>query len=141
MEVNRDTMTSVANELRANNSPSYITDVLFNIACEKQGDAVIESIRTPGEIESLRKKGDFILFAVDADKETRYKRITERKSETDSISFETFVANEEREMNSEDPNKQNLGKCIEMADYVFTNNSSIEELNSRVEKVLRNVTL
>ena len=29
MEVNRDTMTSVANDLRANNSPSFIIDELY----------------------------------------------------------------------------------------------------------------
>ncbi|MEA3504232.1 MAG: AAA family ATPase [Bacteroidota bacterium] len=136
LEVNRDTMTSTANELRANNSPSYITDALFSIACKKGQSAVIESIRTPGEIESLKEKGKFVLFAVDADKQTRYKRITARKSETDNISFETFIANEEREMNSNDPNKQNLRKCIKMADYIFNNDSTIKELNTKVEETL-----
>ena len=112
MEVNRDTLTAVANELRANNSPSYIAEQLYDRAYNNGKDAVIESIRTPGEIKALRAKGNFNLFAVDADRKVRYARITERKSETDSVSFETFVANEEREMNNADPNKQNLGECI-----------------------------
>lgn len=136
MPVNRDTMTSLANELRAENSPSYITDALHERATSAGKSAVIESIRTPGEIDSLRKKGGFLLFAVDAKPETRYQRIVARKSETDSISWETFLDNEKREMNSADPNKQNLRKCIEMADYVFNNDGSIEELYSEVEKVL-----
>lgn len=136
MPVNRDTMTSLANKLRAQNSPSFITDALHERATASGKSAVIESIRTPGEIDSLRNKGDFLLFAVDAKPETRYQRIVARKSETDSISWETFLENEKREMNSEDPNKQNLRKCIDMADYVFNNDGSIEELCSEVEKVL-----
>ena len=136
MPVNRDTMTSLANTLRAQNSPSYITDALHERAISTGKSAVIESIRTPGEIDSLRNKGDFLLFAVDAKPETRYQRIIERKSETDSISWETFLANEKREMNSTDPNKQNLRKCIEMADYVFNNDESIDDLYAEVERVL-----
>jgi len=58
-------MLIVANDLRKNNSPSFITDQLFKEALEINGNAVIESIRTPGEIDSLRKKGKFYLFAVD----------------------------------------------------------------------------
>ena len=139
LEVNRDTLTSVANDLRANNSPSYIAEQLYDRAYNNGKDAVIESIRTPGEIAALRSKGNFHLFAVDADRKVRYARITERKSETDSVSYETFVANEEREMNNADPNKQNLGECIHQADYVFQNNGSIEELHKRVEEVLQDI--
>ena len=86
LEVNRDTLTSVANDLRASNSPSYIAEQLYDLAYNNGKDAVIESIRTPGEIAALRSKGNFHLFAVDADRKVRYERITERKSETDSVS-------------------------------------------------------
>lgn len=139
MEVNRDTLTEVANDLRAEHTSSYITDQLFQKAFSTGEDAVIESIRTLGEIKSLRAKGHFYLFAVDADQKLRYERIMERKSETDSVSFETFIDNENREMNSDDPNKQNLAACIQEADYVFKNNGSIDDLYKQVEKVLQDI--
>lgn len=135
--VNRDSMVLVANDLRATHSPSYIVDRLYNQALINGKDCVIESIRTPGEIDSLRKKGNFYLFAVDADAEVRYQRIKERQSETDKIDFETFKENESREMTSSDPNHQNLRKCIEMADFVFDNNGSIGDLEEAVVKVLQ----
>jgi|LZCG01.1.fsa_nt_gb dephospho-CoA kinase len=138
-KVNRDTMTSLANELRAAHSPSYITDKLYEKALQSKHDAVIESIRTPGEVLSLRDKSAFTLFAVDAMPEIRFKRILARKSETDAVSWETFCHNEKREMDSEDPNKQNLKKCIEMSDYLFQNNGSIEDLYLEVEKVLAKI--
>ena len=135
-EVNRDTLTAMGNELRATHCPSYITDQLFERAKANGKNAVIESVRTPGEIASLRQKGEFYLFAVDADRKIRYDRIYLRGSETDHVSFETFVANEEREMTATDPNKQNLGECIRQADFVFMNDGTIPELNQQVEKVL-----
>src|SRR3989344_3951257 len=55
------------------------------------GNVVIESIRTIGEAEVLRKEGGFI-FAVDADPHTRYERAVRRGSETDKVDFETFIA-------------------------------------------------
>ena len=139
MTVNRDSMTLVANELRAANSPSFITDQLFEMAKTTGGNCVIESIRTPGEIDSLHKKGRFYLFAVDAKTELRYNRIRQRASETDHIDFETFIANEKREMTTNDPNNQNLKKCIEMADFIFENNGTPTDLLEKVEKVLSKI--
>jgi dephospho-CoA kinase len=133
---NRDSMVVVANDLRAKHSPSYITDALYDQAVKEGKDAVIESIRTPGEVISLRKKANFFLFAVDADPKIRYERIKSRNSETDHIDFKTFIENENREMTSDDPNKQNLKKCIEMADFVIDNSGTIEELNEKVEEIL-----
>jgi dephospho-CoA kinase len=139
MTINRDSMTIVANDLRANHSPSYITDQLYLKAISKNKNCIIESIRTPGEIISLKQKSSFYLFAVDADPKVRYERITLRKSDTDSIDFETFLANEAREMNTSDPNKQNLSKCIEMADFVFNNDGDIESLNNQVKEILTQI--
>ncbi len=136
MPVNRDSMVIVANELRAFHGPSYVTDQLYYKAKQSGKNCVIESIRTPGEIDSLREKDNFVLFAIDASPEKRYERIVLRNSETDNISFSTFVENEAREMNATDPNKQNLRKCIELADYTFNNDSSIEVLYSQLEKIL-----
>lgn len=139
LAVNRDSMTTVANDLRYMHSPSYVTDCLYERAMKQGNPCVIESIRTVGEIKSLRKKGSFYLFAVDAPAQLRYARIRERQSETDAVSFETFMSNELREMNSSDPNKQNLAGCIREADFVFENNSDITSLFEQVEKALQTI--
>lgn len=136
---NRDSMYNLANELRAKHGPSYVSDQLYLMALEFGKDCVIESIRTPGEIESLRGKGHFFLLATDADPAVRYRRILLRQSETDLVSWETFSANEKREMSTTDPNKQNLRKCIEMADFVLLNNSTKKDLIRQVDQVLDQV--
>ncbi|MDR2980384.1 MAG: AAA family ATPase [Bacteroidales bacterium] len=136
LEVNRDSMVLVANELRAKHSSSFIVDELFEEAQLAQHNAIIESIRTPGEIHSLRKKGDFSLLAVDAKSEIRYERIVSRNSETDHVSFETFLANEQREMATTDPNKQNLSECILQADCILRNDEDFQYLYDQVDKIM-----
>jgi dephospho-CoA kinase len=136
LPVNRDSMVLVANKLRADHSPSYIIDQLYEQALLTGKNCIIESIRTPGEVQSLVEKGNFVLFAVDADPMLRYDRIVMRNSETDQISYATFVENEEREMQSNDPAKQNIGKCIEAADHIFYNNSTVLELYNQLETEL-----
>jgi len=139
MVVNRDSMVLVANDLRKNNSPSYIIDRLYEKALSLGQNSVIESIRTPGEVYSLRKKGRFYLIAIDAEPKIRYERIRLRHSETDHISYQTFLQDEQREMNSTDPNAQNIGRCMELADYKLWNNGTMEQLNHQIEEILKEI--
>ena len=39
-------------------------------------------------------------------------------------------------MTSEDPNKQNLSKCIDMADHRFENNGTMDHLLGEVKEVM-----
>jgi hypothetical protein len=41
-------------------------------------------------------------------------------------------------MNSSDPNKQNIAACMQLADYTFTNDGSLEELYKEIDVVLEN---
>lgn len=138
-EVNRDTMVALANALRGKHGADYIARALYEKAAKNNTNCIIESLRTVGEINALREKENFYLLAVDADAKLRYQRINLRKSETDNISFEEFVANEKREMQNDDPNKQNLKNCIEMADYQIDNNGSINALHQKVEEIISDI--
>ena len=140
MPINRDTMVLVANDLRSKNGSGFIAEELYKSASDSKKDSIIESIRAVGEIETLKAKGVFYLFAVDALQKTRYERITGRASATDFISFEKFQEDEDREMLSNDPNKQNLSDCIEKADFVFNNNDTKEELQKQVDIVMNKIT-
>jgi dephospho-CoA kinase len=139
LPVNRDTMTEVSNDLRKSNSPAYIIEQLYNIAELEGHNAVIESIRTSGEVEFLKSKGDFHLLSVDAPSKIRYERISTRGSETDNVSFEKFLADEEREMKSVDPNKQNIGWCVDHADYKLMNDGTVEDLQKDVDIILKKI--
>lgn len=141
LPLNRDSMVKVANELRAKHSPSYIVEALYERAVAGGADCIIESIRTEGEIIALSGKGDFQLIAVDAPAKVRYTRVLARNSSTDNVSFETFVDNENREMHSDDPNKQNLSACIQRADFEIDNAGTFDQLYAQVEQVLSKIEL
>ena len=134
---NRDSMVLVGNDLRSKFGSGYVAEELFKRALEFGQNAVIESLRTVGEIESLRSKGNFVLLAIDADPKLRYERVSERGTTTDNVTFERFLSDEKREMESTDPNKQNLRKCIEMADFIIKNNGTLEDLNKKIEETLK----
>lgn len=139
LKVDRETMRIVGNDLRQKFGSSYLAETLYNKASKIRKNCVIESLRTVGEINCLRNKPSFYLFAVDADPKLRYERIRERGSEKDNISFQAFIEGEEKELQSDDPKKQNLKKCISLADYKFTNNNSVPELFGQVEDVLKKI--
>jgi dephospho-CoA kinase len=135
LPVNRDTITETANDLRAKHGPAYVVETLIERAKDAGEDIIIESIRTLGESDMLKRAGGIIL-AVDADRRLRYDRVALRGSETDQIDFDTFVAQEERELRSDDPNKQNILGVVSIADYCIKNDGTREELHAQVEEVL-----
>jgi len=137
LPLNRNNQVILANQLRQLNSPSYIVKQLYEKA-KQEKNSVIESIRTPGEAESIKKKGG-ILLAVDAEPKTRYSRIISRQSEKDNVSFDEFIENEKREMYSIDPHHQNLSKCIQIADFILENNKDLGNLKKQVEGIFEKI--
>jgi dephospho-CoA kinase len=136
LPVNRDTLTEVGNDLRKTYGPAYINDQLLARAAREGGDVVIEALRAVGEVENMKKHGA-IIWAVDADIKTRYERATKRKSEKDSVSFEKFVADEERESHNGEQWNMNLPKCRDKADVLLRNDGTPEELFVQVEEALK----
>jgi len=131
-------MATVANGLRAEHSPSYIVEQLLTQAKKQPRNTIIESIRTPGEVAALRTLGGstFCLLSVDADAKLRYSRVVERKSATDQVSFEKFLADEQREMNNKEPHQQNLTEVIRQADYKLTNDSDLDSFHAQIAAVV-----
>lgn len=135
--VNRNVMGDVANELRRDHSPSYIVETLFSQAAKTSEPLiVIESVRVPAEIHALRNKAwssNFRLLSVDADSKLRYERISRRNSETDHVTYDEFMVQEQLEMHNVDKFKQNLHVCAEESDFAITNNGSLLSLHQSID--------
>lgn len=132
----RDSLVQVANNLRHVHGPSYMAEMLFNEALKNGKDAIIESFRTPREVNYLRKNPEFFLLAIDADIRIRYERIKKRNLETDHVTFEKFKEDNEREMTSVDPYAQNIRACVELADAHIYNEECLESLYASVDQAL-----
>ena len=129
----RDSLREVANAMRLKHGPAAVIEALFAKARAVGKDAIIESVRTEGEVLALRESGfPFTLLAVDADQRLRYDRVTTRGSSTDSVSFEKFRAQEATEMASAQAHEQNLARCMALADATLLNNGTQTEFRACV---------
>lgn len=135
LPVNRDSMIEVANDLRKNNSPTYIFEQLVKRAKENGGDAVVESVRAVAEAKYIKEQGGFVL-GVDADPQLRYERIVKRGNETDHVTFEEWHAQEVKESNPDDPTKQDIFGALRESNEVIQNDSTLEELHAKIDVVL-----
>jgi dephospho-CoA kinase len=136
LEISRANMRIVGNELRKKHGSGYLVNAyLEKKETEGISRVVIESIRSIGEAEALKLSGG-ILLAVDAGRQLRYARVVERGSESDNISFEGFVRQEEIEKNDPNPHGMQKAAVIKMADFLIQNNGTLEELHARVDEVL-----
>tara|TARA_Y100000741_G_scaffold313539_1_gene258543 strand:- start:515 stop:856 length:342 start_codon:yes stop_codon:yes gene_type:complete len=98
-------------------------------------NAVIDSIRTPGEVEALQQRDDFILIEVRAGMDARWQRAQTRARTGDIVDRETFFANEEKEAVAKDESGQALNATAALADLVLVNDGSLEDLHSDLEEL------
>jgi dephospho-CoA kinase len=132
LPVNRDSMIIVANDLRQQYGPSHIVEELYKRASSQGGDAVIEALRAVAEVEKIKALGGNVI-GVDAEQKTRFDRSQKRGSVKDGVTFEVWLAQEQKESNPNDPTKQDIFGALKKADMVLLNNGTQEELFEQVD--------
>jgi dCMP deaminase len=139
LEINRDNLISIGNEMRAKEGPGVLARMTA-MKIKNMPQAVIDSIRNPAEIEELRKSlKSFVLIGVTADVKTRYERAKSRAREGEGfISLDEFTAKEARE-NSTDPNAQQLNVCFEYTDMKIDNSGPVENLYAALDGILKDL--
>lgn len=139
LEVHRPHMKLVGNDMRARHGGAVMVKTAAETAAAAGvSDFIIESIRTVDEVELLHKHRG-LLLAVDADQQIRYKRIYNRGSETDQITFEQFVDQELDESQSQNTAEQNKLAVMSQADHTIMNDGTIAELHVKVEQWLNSL--
>ncbi|MBN2459457.1 AAA family ATPase [Candidatus Woesearchaeota archaeon] len=135
LEITRDRLRETGNELRAKFGNSVLADRVME-KLEEGKNYVIDSIRHPAEIESLKKRKDFSMIFIDASIETRFERVIERQRESDPMTLKDFKKEEELELKGKDSANQQLLECKELADFVIENETSIDELYRKIDSLL-----
>jgi dephospho-CoA kinase len=134
VEESRESLIEGGRELRRRGGAGILAEMLLD---ELSGDdAVIDSIRTPGEVEALRVRDDFVLIEILAVIDSRWQRSQERARPGDPSDRATFISQEKSEEVALDAAGQALVATAEMADLVLYNNGSIEELYSDLEELI-----
>ena len=132
-EINRENLTQGGRTLRSEGGPGILAEMLIERLDGK--NAVIDSIRTPGEVEALREREDFILIEVRAGMDARWERAQSRARTGDISDKETFFANEEKEAVAKDESGQALNATAALADLILVNDGTLEELYSDLEEL------
>ena len=136
MDINRDNLIAGGRELRATHGPGILAEMLRD-SHHDAPNLVIDSIRTPAEVEALRQRPDFRLIEIRASREVRWTRLQSRGRDGDPLDLETFVAQEEAELVAADDSGQALEATAELADIVIINDDDAETLRDALELLLR----
>ncbi|MEM7818659.1 MAG: AAA family ATPase [Candidatus Aenigmatarchaeota archaeon] len=138
----RKNLQDLGNELRK----KYGTHILAMLAVEYlQRDKeliIIDGIRNPGEVDFLRKKfgNKFVLIGVDANPEIRFERIKKRGNDSDPKTWEEFLEIDKRDQGENEPEYgQKTKECLEKADFLIINDSTLEDLEKKVNEIAEKI--
>jgi len=133
IEESRENLIEGGRELRRIGGAGILAEMLLERLAGEE--AVIDSIRTPGEVETLREREDFILIEVRAGMEARWQRAQSRARSGDVLDRETFFTQEESETVAKEESGQALDATAALADLILVNDASLEELHSDLEEL------
>lgn len=138
--IERKNLQDLGNALRREEGTGALAK-RFILKMDRNKDYVIDGIRNVGEIEELRKRfrDDFYLISVDADLEMRWRNMQKRGKESDPNTFGGFLEIDKRDYEENLEGGQQVKKCMELADYPVLNDSTIEELNEKIEKIYEEI--
>lgn len=137
-EITRDNLIQAGNKLREQGGPSVLADrILATLDVDK--NYVIDSIRNPAEVRSLRTRDNFSLLNISAPQKIRFERMVARGRESDPTDFQAFMALEKTEDESPDPNRQQLRQTIALADVEITNEGTLPEMHDKLRETLRDL--
>jgi len=133
VEITREALIAVGRELREKEGPAVLAERMKRMMRTER--VVLVSVRSPAEVASLRTLPRFRLVAVEAPLDVRFRREMARRREQAPMTFEAFSALEAME-ESTDPNAQQLGATIRLADRRVENGGTRDALEAKVATLL-----
>jgi len=134
-EITRETLTQGGRTLRREGGAGVLAEMLLT-SMEPDTNYIVDSIRTPEEVEAFRIRSDFLLIEVYAPACVRWQRMQARGRAGDPQTEAEFMAQEEAEAVAEDSAGQALNATAELADIVISNDNDSENLHSNLTVLL-----
>jgi dCMP deaminase len=142
ISVTRENLINEGNKLRNERGAGVLGELVREkIENQQFRKAIVDGIRNPAEIKELQKIADFFLVCVDAPREIRFERMKERNRESDPVTWEEFLKIDEKDRGEADEKGQQVRKCMEMADFMIFNDSTLEEAEEKVRKLYDKIVL
>lgn len=134
LPITRENLIRAGNQLRATYGPSVLAERILQ-RLDPDKNYVVDSFRSPYEVEAFRRHGNFALLHVSAEARVRFERVRGRARENDPKTFDDFLKCEHAEDLDSETNQQ-LTKTAGLADLEIPNNGALEELHERVREAL-----
>lgn len=132
----RENLIKMGNELRRRFGENILAKrIIEKTKKDNKENMIIDSIRNPAELKEIKKLPNSIILAIDAPVELRFERAMQRGRIENAKTLEEFKMIEKKE-ESKQKESQQLNICFEMADKVVVNDSSITELNRKINKII-----
>ncbi len=128
----RDNLIGVGVRMRAEGGPGALA---LAVLPRLERRAVVDSIRSPGEVAVLRGLPRFLLLGIDAPLALRFERSLRRGRTGDGATLEEFARKEALENSTTEAGQQLLA-TLALADLVIDNDGTLEELHARVRDAL-----
>ena len=135
LDVTRDNLVGLGNELRAEGGPGVLAEKIFT-RLDPEKHYIIDSVRHPSEVQVLRRRRDFVLASVRAPQRLRFERLRQRGRENDPQSFIDFQTLEKKEAFSDTASDQQLDQAISLADVVVDNTGPVKMLRDKIKEIL-----
>lgn len=136
LELNPENIGFVSVDLRKEEGNDVIAKHCIEKIKEIKNDIVIvEGVRSLAEIRAFKEKiPNFYTILIEASQKKRFERLKKRGRPDDSISWDTFVKRDERELGF------GIGKAIESADFCIVNEKDdLETFKEKVRNTIRSI--
>ena len=129
LAINDETVACIATKMREIQGKDFWAQQTLK---KIQDDSlIIDGVRSYEEVMTFKKNlGNFILVAIHASPQIRYQRILGRRRRDDAMNLTQIKKRDARELT------WGIGSVISMADKMFINEGSLEDLYMFVENLL-----
>jgi len=144
ISLSRINLVNLGNELREKYGAGVLAKWLIRELSKNHNKAydkvVVDSIRNIQEVQEFKNKFKerFFLIYVDASKKLRFKFMRLRNREGDPKTYKEFLEVEKKEK-SDKLTHQQIHKCKELRNFLIYNNSTLEELHKKIDKILQKI--
>ena len=139
---NRTSLQDMGNELRQKYGGYILAMLAIEYLSRDKELVIIDGIRNPAEGQWLRKKfgSKFVWVGIDAPEQMRFERVQARAGFRDPKTLEEFVVMDKRDKGEGEPEwGQQVARCLEQADYKIINDGTAEQLESKVEEMMKQI--
>jgi dephospho-CoA kinase len=137
-KITRKNLQDLGNAWRTEEGPEVLAKKAVKFAVSKNlQKLVIDGIRNVGEIEFLKKKSDFALIGIVADRDVRFERVKNLKNR-ESLTRELFDQLDNRDfgMDSDSVSGLQVAKCLAVSNYFVDSNHGYERLEKDLEELV-----